>query len=93
MKDIKCYKKQLFCRSLINSHHSRAVAGTVSDYGPDDRGSIPSRSKGFFLCVQTGSEAHPVSHPTGTGSLFPGVKHSRDVTQTSPPPIAEVTNE
>jgi hypothetical protein len=48
----------------------------VSDYGLDDRGSIPDRGRRFSSspCVQTGSEAHPVSYPMGTGGPFPGGK-------------------
>jgi hypothetical protein len=36
----------------------------------------PAGSKDFSssLCVQTGSGAHPVSCPTGTGGPFPGGK-------------------
>jgi hypothetical protein len=47
----------------------------VSDYGLDDRVSIPRRDKGFSsrLCVQTSSEAHPASNPVGTGGPYPGV--------------------
>jgi hypothetical protein len=45
----------------------------VSDYGLDDRGSIPDRGRGFSssLCVQTGSGAHPASCTVGTGDPFP----------------------
>jgi hypothetical protein len=48
----------------------------VSDYGLDDRGSIPDRGRGFFLylCIQTGSGAHPASYPMGTGGPFPAGK-------------------
>jgi hypothetical protein len=35
------------------------------------------------LCVQTSSEAHPASDPTGTGAQFPGVKRGLDVTLTT----------
>jgi hypothetical protein len=56
---------------------SRSSSGsTVSDYGLDDRGSIPDRGRGFFSspCVQTGSGAHPASCPIGIGGPFPGGK-------------------
>jgi hypothetical protein len=48
----------------------------VSDYGLDDRGSIPDRAEAFSFipCVQTGSGAHPASYPVGTGGPFPGGK-------------------
>jgi hypothetical protein len=57
----------------------------VSDYSLDNRGSIPSRCKGFFLCVQTGSEAHPASCTMGTGSPFPGAKCGQDMMLTTYP--------
>jgi hypothetical protein len=61
----------------------------VSDYGLDDRGSIPGS-----LCVQTGSGAHPASCPMGTGGPFPGgkVRPGHDADH-SPPSSAEVVNE
>jgi hypothetical protein len=46
--------------------------------GLDDRVSIPSRDFSLRRCVQTGSGAHPLSYPMGTGGgSFPGGK--RDV--------------
>jgi hypothetical protein len=64
----------------------------VSDYGLDDRGSIPDRGRGFFF--QTGSGAHPNSCTMGTGGPFPGGKArpGRDADH-SPPSSAEVKNE
>jgi hypothetical protein len=56
---------------------SRDSSGSImSDYGLDDRGSIPGRAKDFSsnLCVQTGSGAHSASCPMGTGGPFPGGK-------------------
>jgi hypothetical protein len=46
------------------------------------------------LCVQTSSEAHPSSHPMGTGSPFPGGKARpwRDADH-SLPGNADVKNE
>jgi hypothetical protein len=68
----------------------------VSDYGLDDRGSIPAGAKdfSFILCVQTGSEAHSASCPMGTGGPFPGGKErpGRDADH-SLPSSAEVMNE
>jgi hypothetical protein len=51
----------------------------VSDCGLDDRAigvRSPEGLKDFssILCVQTGSGAHPVSSPMGTGGSFPGGK-------------------
>jgi hypothetical protein len=40
--------------------------------------------------VQTGSEAHPASHPMGTGGSFPGVKRPGFETHNSPWTSAEV---
>jgi hypothetical protein len=62
----------------------------VSDYGLDDRVievRSPTESEDFSssLCVQTGSEAHPVSYPMGTdtGGPFPGGKE-RDADHSPP---------
>jgi hypothetical protein len=71
----------------------------VSDYGLDDRAigvRSPARAKDLSssLCIQTGSEAHPVSCPMGTGGPFPGGKArpGRDADH-SPLSCAEVVNE
>jgi hypothetical protein len=68
----------------------------VSDYGLDDRDSIPDGAEDFSSspCVQTGSGAHPASYPMGTGGPFPGGKArpGRDADH-SPPSSAEVKNE
>jgi hypothetical protein len=37
------------------------------------------------LCVQTNSEVHSASYPTGTGGPLPGVKRSQGVTLTTHP--------
>jgi hypothetical protein len=68
----------------------------MSDYGLDDRGSIPGRSKGFSfrLCVQTSSEAHPVSYPMGTrGSILGGIARPGRDADRSPQSSAEIKNE
>jgi hypothetical protein len=71
----------------------------VSDYGLDDRAigiRSPAGEADFssYLCVQTGSGAHPASYTVGTGSPFPGGKArpGRDAGH-SPPSSAEVKNE
>jgi hypothetical protein len=68
----------------------------VTDYGLDDRGSIPDRQRifSFSLCVRTGSGAHPASCTMGTVGPFPGGKGrpGRDADH-SPPSSAEVKNE
>jgi hypothetical protein len=52
------------------------LKGGLSDYGLDDRGSIPTEAEDFSssLCVQTGSGAHPASCTMGTGDPSPGGK-------------------
>jgi hypothetical protein len=68
----------------------------VSDYGLDDRGLIPDRCRGvfFWLCIQTGSGAHPASCLLGTGGSFLGGKArpGRDVDH-SPPSSVQIKNE
>jgi hypothetical protein len=75
---------------------SRGRSGSiVSDYGLDDRGSIPGGAEDFCSspCVQTGSGAHPASYPIGTGGPFPGgeARPGRDADHT--PSSAEVKYE
>jgi hypothetical protein len=74
----------------------RSSVSIVSDYGLDDRGSIPTEAQDFnsSLCIQTGSGAHPAYYPMGTGGPFPGGKArpGRDADH-SPPSSAEVKNE
>jgi hypothetical protein len=63
-------------------------ASIVSDYGLDNRGSIPGRFKidlSSSLCVQTSSGAHPASCKMGIGGPFPGVNRGRGVTLTTHP--------
>jgi hypothetical protein len=79
---------------------SRGSSGSVvSDYGLDDRVievRSPTGAEVFSSspCVQTGSGAHPVSCPMGTGVSFPGGKArpGRDADH-SPPSSAEVKYE
>jgi hypothetical protein len=60
----------------------------VSEYGLDDRAigvRSPARAKDFssYLCVQTGSGAHPASCTMSTGFLSPWVKRGRGVMLTT----------
>jgi hypothetical protein len=75
---------------------SRSSGNIVSDYGLDDRGSIPDRVKDFSSspCVETGSGAHPASCPMCIGGPFPGGKArpGRD-SDHSLPSSAEVKHE
>jgi hypothetical protein len=70
---------------MVPDYYGAAVAvSIVSDYGLDDRGSIPDREDfSSSLCVQTGSGAHPASYSLGIGGPFPGVKRGRGVTLTT----------
>jgi hypothetical protein len=53
-----------------------SVVGIATGYGLDDRavGVRVPVVKNFLHVVQTGSRAHPVSYPMGTGGSFPGGK-------------------
>jgi hypothetical protein len=85
----------VFYVTYVRGFRSRGSSGSiVSDYGLDDRGSIPHRGRGFFFQPQTGYGAHPASYPVGTGGPFPGGKArpGRDADH-SPPSSAEVKNE
>jgi hypothetical protein len=50
-----------------------SAVGIATSYWLDGRGSIPGRDKRLYPLhsIQTGSGAHPVSYPMGTGWLFP----------------------
>jgi hypothetical protein len=60
----------------MHFYETGSSVSVVYDYGlrPGESGSIPGRGNRFFLCVQTGSEAHPTSYPIGTEGPFPGGK-------------------
>jgi hypothetical protein len=89
---------ELYLGRLRNKWEDNSVS-IVSDYGLDDR-AIGVRSlaeaEDFSsnLCVQTSSEAHPVSCTMGTGGPLSGGKArpGRDADY-SPPSSAEVVNE
>jgi hypothetical protein len=73
-----------------------SLGNIVSDYGLDDRSSIPDRTEDFSSspCVQTSSGAHPTSYPMGTGGSFPGGKaRPGRHAEHSPPSSAEVKYE
>jgi hypothetical protein len=83
------------------THSSRdSSISIVTGYGLSDRDSIPGRGRNIHLrhSAQTGSEAHPASHPMGTGSSFPRIKRQVCVcvcvceADHSPPSSAEVKN-
>jgi hypothetical protein len=73
---------------------SRGSSGSiVSDYGLDDRGSIPDKGRGFFFQPLRPDRlwGPPASYQMGTGGPFPGGKArpGRDADH-SPPTNAEV---
>jgi hypothetical protein len=89
----------LLAVDLHKSEEPGSSGSIVSDYGLDDRAigvRVPAETKDFstFLCVQTGSEAHPASCTMCTGDPFPGRKArpGRDADHL-PPSSAEVMNE
>jgi hypothetical protein len=67
---------------LLQPVYWRAMVGLL---GFDSR-----QDKKVFLLrsVQTGSSAYPVSYPTGTGALFPGIKRSERKNDHLPVPAA-----
>jgi hypothetical protein len=71
------------CCAHYNWSRSSSVS-IVSNYELDDR-AIAGRGKGFFLCVQNGSDAHPAFCTMGAGGPFPGAKRGRSVTLTIHP--------
>jgi hypothetical protein len=52
---------------------SCAIAGIAMSYRMEDQDSISGRDKNLYVLhtVQTGSRAHPVTYPMGTGGSFP----------------------
>jgi hypothetical protein len=85
---------------MIRTEDEPGSSGSVmSGYGLDDWAigvRSPAEATDFScnLCVQTGSEAHPVSCTMGIGGPFPGGKArpGRDADH-SPPYSVEVKNE
>jgi hypothetical protein len=81
-----------FVSRVVQSVYYLAIGWTTVRSGFNLR----QRRKDFSsnLCVQTGSEAHPVSCTMGTGDPFSGAKArpGRDADH-SPPSSAEVDNE
>jgi hypothetical protein len=77
---------------------SRGSSGSImSDYGLDDRGSIPDRGRGFFFLAPASRPALGPAQPPiqwVPGVLSTGVKRGRGVTLTThPPSSAEVKYE
>jgi hypothetical protein len=78
--DIRVDKKYL---TAISGSEQGSSVSAVSDHGLHDRAigvRSPAGAKDFssILCVQTGSGAHPVSCPMGTGGPFPGGKSAAE---------------
>jgi hypothetical protein len=75
----------MFWHYLKWSHGSSG--SIVSDYGLDDRGSIPDRGRGFLLAPTSRLALGPTQPPVQwvPGVLSPGVKRGRGVTLTIHP--------
>jgi hypothetical protein len=76
LKEYKITQQWLIIVIVVITGRRGSLVSIVSDYGLDDR-AIQVRSPAvaeYFssnLCVQSGSGAHPVSYPMGTGVLSP----------------------
>jgi hypothetical protein len=77
---------KLHMNTIKERSRGRSVS-IVSDYGLDDRGSIPDRGRGFSssFCVQTGSGAHQPPVQWVPGVISPGAKRGRGVMLTTHP--------
>jgi hypothetical protein len=76
MSNCKLYRIYKYLNKLYEPSSSVSI---VSGYGLDDQEikvRSPAGAKDFScsFCVQTGSEANPVSCTMGTGGPFPGAK-------------------
>jgi hypothetical protein len=77
-------------KAILFLHEPGSSVSIVSDYRWDDR-AIGVRSHAgaknfsFNLCVQTGSEVHPISYAMGTRGPFDWAKRGRCVTLTTHP--------
>jgi hypothetical protein len=72
-----CHEPSGSCaKEIVSTYHgvAKSVQCLTTDWTTGVR--TPAEAKDFssILCVQTGSEAHPASYPTGTGSTFHGGK-------------------
>jgi hypothetical protein len=81
---------------LLDQHLQRQcrVMTRIKAGPPRDLCSTPGRAKDFSLLhsVQTGSGAHPIFHPMGTGGSFSGVKWKGREDHHSPQQSAEFKN-
>jgi hypothetical protein len=72
-QELTVLSHQLMIRlSTVPQRSSGSSVSVVSNYGLDDRGSIPERGRGFFF--------YPLP-----GVFYPGVKRGRGVTLTTHP--------
>jgi hypothetical protein len=64
----------LNCIYPTDCKESGSSVNIISDYGPDDRGSISTEDFFSILWVQTDSVSRPASCLMGTGNRFPESK-------------------
>jgi hypothetical protein len=81
--------KHAYLCVCTGTYMSRGSSGsTVSDYGLNDRGSIPDRGRRFFFLVSASRSALGLTQPPiqwVPGVLSPGIKRGRGVTLTTHP--------
>jgi hypothetical protein len=70
----------------------RSVGITTGYWKIGVRFSVGARNFSLLHLVQTGSGAHPVSYPMGSGFFSVGVKRQGHEAEHSPPSSAEVQN-
>jgi hypothetical protein len=86
----------MFHRDSVRSREQEksrdSSVGIAAGYGLDNPQFESKWGQEFSLLhvVQTGSGAHPASHPMSTSYLSPGVKRSRREADHSPPGSAKV---
>jgi hypothetical protein len=84
----------LYCQTLRVEGSGDSSVGIATDYGLDDRGSIPGRARYFSVLhsAQANSGTHPASSPLDTGGSFRGGKAAGLGDDHLPPSSAKVKN-
>jgi hypothetical protein len=95
-RDMTAWSYCLMFYAVLGNDRCGSSGSIVSDYGLDDRGSIPDGQRIFLLAPASRPALgpHPASCPMGTGGPFPGGKArpGRDADH-SPSSSAEVKYE